>query len=447
MTDSTPLARDGGDFSVPGARTTTTLPIGHLIRISLYWLGLTAIDGAVGLFIQNRLNYGGFASVGNVGTISALITIPAAIIGIIIQPTIGSISDYTTSRWGRRKPYIVIGSLLDLVCLYGIANSQSALAIGAFVALLAFSTNTARGPFQGYVPDMIPEQQVGLASAAVGMMQILGNVTGFLLVTIAVAIHAIELAIAAVAIVELVTMLAVVLRVGAGQPPLDRKGRSWLSIAGDTWATDILQERSYVWLVASRLFFLMGGAMLVNLIITYLKQSHGLGEEAANGTNFVLLILVVLGNLVAIVPAARLSDRIGRKPVIYASCVLGFVGVLIAALAPIVPLALVGGALFGASAGMFLAVDWALMTDIIPRAASGRYMGLSNVATGSSTLLAVASGGILLDAVNRAFGEGTGPRAAYLLGAIYYLVAMVLLRPVKEPDRRSRAKDAPALAA
>jgi MFS family permease len=311
VTDARRTEPDGAQDRIR-ARTTVALPIGHLVRISLYWLGLTAIDGAVGLFIQNRLNFGGFATAANVGTVTALITIPAAIIGIIIQPTLGSISDYTISRWGRRKPYIVIGSLLDLVCLFGIATAQSALAIGAFVALLAVSTNTARGPFQGYVPDMIPERQVGLASAAVGMMQILGNVTGFLLVTIAVALKAIELAIAAVAIVELLTMVAVVVRVGNGQPPLERRGRSWASVAGETWATDILRERSYVWLVASRLFFLMGGAMLVNLIITYLKQSHGLDENAANGTNFVLLILVVLGNLVAIVPAARISDRIGR---------------------------------------------------------------------------------------------------------------------------------------
>jgi hypothetical protein len=39
-------------------RPTLTLPLGHLIRISLYWLGLTAIDGAVGLFIQNRVTSG-----------------------------------------------------------------------------------------------------------------------------------------------------------------------------------------------------------------------------------------------------------------------------------------------------------------------------------------------------------------------------------------------------
>ena len=108
-------------------RPTVALPIGHLIRISLYWLGLTAIDGAVGLFIQNRLNFGDMAVPElEVGRILFLISIPMAIVSIIIQPTVGSISDYTISRWGRRKPYIVIGSLLDLVFLFGIATSNTA---------------------------------------------------------------------------------------------------------------------------------------------------------------------------------------------------------------------------------------------------------------------------------------------------------------------------------
>lgn len=419
-------------------RPTASLPIGHLVRISLYWLGLTAIDGAVGLFVQNRLNFGGFADPLEVGRTAFFISIPVAVLSIIVQPTVGAISDYTVSRWGRRKPYIVFGSLLDLVFLAGIAMANSVVILAAFAALLSVSTNIARGPFQGYVPDLIAEKQVGMASALVGLMQILGNVTGFLLVTLAVGLGRMELAIAAVAVVELLTMVAVVVRVSPGLPPRDRQGRSWAEIAGSAWATDILKERSYVWLVASRLFFLMGGAMLVNFVITYLKQSHGLDEQAANSTNFVILILIVLGNLVAIIPSARLSDRIGRKPVIYASCVIGGLGLAIAGLAPGVPLAMLGALLFGVSAGTFLAVDWALITDIIPRAASGRYMGLSNVATSSSTVFAVMTGGIVLDLVNNATILGSGPRAAYLLGATYYIVAMILLRPVVEPDRRRR---------
>src|SRR5689334_11358805 len=420
-------------------RPTLTLPLGHLIRISLYWLGLTAIDGAVGLFIQNRVNFGPFAvDPLEVGRVLFLLSIPVAVISILVQPTVGSISDYTVSRWGRRKPYIVIGSVLDVVFLVGIATSNTILMLGAFAALLSISTNIARGPFQGYVPDLVAEQQVGLASAMVGLMQILGNVTGFVLVTAAVLAGQIEVAIFAVALVELVTMAAVVLRVGDGQPPKPRNGKSWGTIAREVWGTDVLKERSYVWLLASRFFFLMGGAVLVNLILTYLKQTHHLGEDAANSTNLVMLVTIVIANVIAIIPSARISDRIGRKPVIYASCVIGFIGIVLAALAPAVPLAIVGGALFGASAGTFLAVDWALMTDIIPKASSGRYMGLSNVATTSSTVIAVATAGLLLDTVNISFGLGFGPRAAYLLGGAYYVIAALTLRPVVEPPRPGR---------
>jgi MFS family permease len=446
----TDIARAATDVSTDddeaGRRPTTDLPIGHLVRISLYWLGLTAIDGAVGVFTQNRLNYDGFAAEAEVGRILFLLSIPVAVLSILIQPTVGAISDYTISRWGRRKPYIVFGSLLDLVFLAGIATANNVLILGVFASLLAVSTNIARGPFQGYVPDLIAERQVGMASALVGLMQILGNVTGFLLVTIAVALKQMELAIAAVAVVELATMIAVVVRVDPGMPPRDRRGRSWVQIARTAWGTDILRERSYVWLVVSRFFFLMGGAMLVNLVITYLNQTHGLLKTEANGINTIVLVVVVIANLIAIVPSARVSDRIGRKPVIYASCVVGAAGLLIAAAAPAVPFLFLGAFLFGASAGTFLAVDWALITDIIPRASSGRYMGLSNVATGASTVFAVMTGGLTLDFVNGMFGLGTGPRAAYVLGAAYYVVAMICLRPVVEPDRRSATREA-ALAA
>jgi MFS family permease len=436
-------------------RPTATLPFGHLARISAYWLGLTAIDAAVGLVVQNRILYEGWVPALEVGRTLFLVGVGGAIVGIIIQPTVGAISDYTVSRWGRRKPWIVIGSLLDVVFLLGIAYSNSLLAIAAFVILLAFSTNIARGPFQGYVPDLVPSRQVGLASAMVGLMQILGNVIGFGIASVAASLTAAEraaatlegrapadylpLALIAIAVVELVTMVSVVRNVGEGQPPKSRGGRSWGRIARDAWATDILKERSYVYLVASRLFFLMGGGILVNLALVYLEFTHRLGQAAANQLYLAMLVVVIVANVIAIIPAARASDRIGRKPVIYAACAIGAVGVTIVALAPTVDFALVGAALFGGSAGMFLSVDWALMTDIIPKADAGRYMGLSNVATGASTPLSVAVGGLIIDAVNTSTGSlDVGPRVAFLTGVALYGVAVILFRPVREPPRAAR---------
>ena len=450
MTDTATLAPQlpgaPDDVAMDGARPTALLPFTQLLRISLYWLGLTAIDAAVSQYISFRLNYSDIRGDIPLGTATTLLTIGGAVLAILIQPTVGSISDYAVTRWGRRKPFIVVGSLLDVVFLVGIANSNTLLALGAFVMLLTFSTNIARGPFQGYVPDLVAEPQVGSASSLVGMMQILGNVTGLVLANLAAIAGNLQLALFAVAIVELVTMLSVVLRVGKGMPPKDRGGRSWVAIAAETWGTDILQERSYLWLVASRLFFLTAGGILFAYVTAYLKNVFGMTQEEAGVTNLALIGAVVLGNLVAIIPAARLSDRIGRKPVIYAACGIGAAGAAIAALAPTVPVAIAGGTLCGAANGIFLAVDWALMTDIIPRASAGRYMGMSNVATGSAPLFAAAIGGIVLDVVSSASTDAAGARAAFLVGVVLFLVAAVLLRPVVEPHRRSRPPADPALA-
>ena len=430
-------------IAVEGARPKADLPIGALVRISAFWLGLTSIDAVVNATIQARLEYNNLVAPGTEGMALAFIAVVTFVFSVAVQPTVGSISDYTTTRWGRRKPYIVVGALLDVVFLLGIATANTLLAITAFVTFLQFSTNTARGAFQGYVPDLVPDRQVGLASAMVGLMQVFGNVLGFALAAIAVAEGNVGLAVGAIAVVELVTMLSVVLRVPKGPPAKPREGRSWVQIAAETWGTDILKERSYVWLLISRLFILMGGASLVNFVIFYLGRSLGIPESDVDGAILQLLAAATLAALVSIIPASRLSDRIGRKPVIWGCTAFGMVGLVLVALAPNLMVATLGAALLGSSQGTFLSVDWALMTDIIPKAASGRYMGLSNVVTASSTTIAVAIGGLTMDAVGRAVGIGAGPRTVMLLGIIYFSLGALALRPVVEP-RRGRTAEADA---
>jgi MFS family permease len=432
-------------------RPTTLLPRRQLLAMSAYWLGLSAIFAGLTSILSGRLEFTGLVGPGEAGRALLGTTIGGAIIAMIVQPTIGSISDYTTSRWGRRKPYIFIGSVLDVVFLVGIALSNDLLAIAAFISLLQFSSNFAQGPFQGYIPDLVPARQVGLASALVGMFQILGNVGGFAIGAVAIRTNQFELGLVSLGLLELATMVAVFAAVREGRTPKARGGRSWLSIASEAWGTDILRERSFLWLVTSRLAILMGGGILVNLATFYFRRSHGLSQEATGGGILVLTGLVALCVVLSVVPAARMSDRIGRKKVIYASCAIGAVGLGIVAAAPTLPVAYFGVALFGVSAGIFLAVDWALMTDIIPKASSGRYMGLSNVATASSGVIGLAFGGIIMDVVGGEAELGSGPRAALVLAAALLVVGAVLLRPVNErrrdepllPDLERAAEPAP----
>ena len=423
--------------AVPEAsgRPTTRLPNRELIRISLYWLGLSSIFAGLTAIMTARLQFTDLVEKGTEGGALLFITISGVVIAIIVQPTIGSISDYTISRWGRRKPYIFIGSSLDVIFLIGIASSNTLIAIAAFITLLQFSSNFAQGPFQGYIPDLVPAPQVGTASALVGMMQVLGVVSGFIIGGLATATHNYALGLIALGVLEFVTMLLVVFRVREGKIAKSREGRPWRAIAAEAWGTDILKEHSFLWLVASRLAILMGGAVITQFALFYLARSMSLGEKDAGLVLIPLVALVAIGTVSSVVPAARISDRVGRKRVIWASCALAAIGLATVAAAPVLPIAFLGALLYGISAGTFLAVDWALMTDIIPKASSGRYMGLSNVATASAGVLATAFGGVLMDIVGGPDRLGSGPRAALWMAVVLMGVGALLLRPVDEKRR------------
>ena len=426
------------------ARPTTILPLRQLVDMSIYWLGLSAIFGGVTAILGGRLEFEQLVPEGTEGTALVQMVFLGSVIAAVLQPTVGAVSDYTTSRWGRRKPYIFIGSLLDVVFLAGIASSNTVIAIAAFFLLLQVSSNFAQGPFQGYVPDLVPEPQVGLASALLGIFQVLGNVTGAIVGAVGIATGQYAIATIGLGVIEVVTMLVVVIRVREGRAAKSRGGRSWLRIAASAWGTDILHERSFIWLIFSRFFFLMAGSILFNFAVFYLARSHGMDKGAAGSTYIVVAGIIAAATVVAVVPSARVSDRIGRKPVIWAACVVGIAGMAILILAPSVPVAFIGAALYGIANGTFLAVDWALMTDIIPKASSGRYMGLSNVATATSGIFAVIVGGLVMDAVGGPDKLGAGPRAALIISIVAYLVAAVLLAPVVEPLRGRKAARAAA---
>ncbi|MDP8905572.1 MAG: MFS transporter [Chloroflexota bacterium] len=455
------------EATVASGRPSRTLPLLHLLNLSVYWMGINAIWAGLGTIVwQARMSERYGEALGPF-YVTLLESVPV-FIAIIVQPTVAMLSDYTISRWGRRKPYILIGTLLDMVFLWGVASANEFVAIFALLVLLQVSSNFAQGPFQGYVPDLVPAKQVGTASGLMGVMIIAGQVAGVAIAAIGLAQlegnpyprgtveagqfaqQAFFLPTIALGLIELLTMVPLVLFIDEGRTAPARGGRSWLQIALGAWGTDILRERSYVWLLISRLFFLMAPSVLIFLGVYYLRQS--LGSSDAVAADQMLVIVAVMGGLtgLATFPAARLSDRIGRKRTIYISIVVGIAGMLGVAVAPTFELAVAALVPVGVSAGSFLAVDWALMTDIIPKATAGRYMGISAVATGASGPFGRLLAGPLLtllvliglppgaDPVTEATLSTTfalGPRLVLLVPVVFFLVSAWALRRVDETRR------------
>ena len=146
------------------------------------------------------------------------------------------ISDYTVTRWGRRKPYIVVGSLLDVVFLAGIAFNSDFLAMVAFYFLLQVSSNFAQGPFQGYVPDLVPARQVGIASGLMGLMLTLGTITGVGIATLGGVLDNVPAATLALGAVEVVTMIILIATVDEGSAA-PRRTRACKTPTTTSWPT------------------------------------------------------------------------------------------------------------------------------------------------------------------------------------------------------------------
>ena len=427
--------------SQEGARPTEILPLRQLLQLSVYWFGINSIMGGLGVVVQKRIP--ALVQAPWDGPAIAFQSVVTMLMAAAIQPTIGMLSDHTISRWGRRKPYIAIGATLDVLFLIAIGLSSSYLALVTFLVAVQFSSNFAQGPFQGYVPDLVPQKQVALASGLVGIMQTAGFVLGTIVITYGVTSGDYLVPLVFLGLIELSTAIGTILWVREGRAARDRGGRSWRQIARSAWGTDILAENSFLNLVLSRFMFLAGINMLLGFYILFMERSLGFTSDQEGFWIPVTSGTVALLTLLSTIPSARLSDRVGRKPVIYAACAIGAVGMAVTAIAPSIEVFVLGVIAIGVASGTFLAVDWALMTDIIPKAASGRYMGISNIAVVAGGPFASVIGGTLIFLFGGDIRSGDGPRAAFAAAIVLFVLAAFYLRRV---DARPRELPAAALA-
>jgi MFS family permease len=141
------------------------------IFINLFWLGMNIRNTAVGSIFTPFL-VEQYAPADWKNTALSAMSTAGLIIAMLVQPMAGLFSDRSTSRFGRRRPFILVGTLLDLVFLAAIGLSWNYLSLLVAVLLIQFSANISHGPLQALIPDMVPEDQRGRASAIKALFEL-----------------------------------------------------------------------------------------------------------------------------------------------------------------------------------------------------------------------------------------------------------------------------------
>ncbi len=92
-----------------------------------------------------------------------ILNIAGPVTGLIIQPIIGAMSDKTwSSRWGRRKPYFLIGAIIGSICLFAFPTSPALWFAVGLLWILDVGNNMAMEPYRAFVGDKLPEKQLSL---------------------------------------------------------------------------------------------------------------------------------------------------------------------------------------------------------------------------------------------------------------------------------------------
>ncbi|KRE38854.1 hypothetical protein ASG73_00315 [Janibacter sp. Soil728] len=352
----------------------------------------------------------------------ALASSLGAVAGMLSQPIAGMLSDRTRSRRGRRAPWILGGAAGTAVALVVLGGVTSLVGVVIVYSLAWAAVHIYMGPQLAIMPDRVPRGVRGTFSAVGGLGVMFGVLGGQVL--------AAQLAMAPFAAYCLLGAIVVIAGCGLvlrnpdhDTRHLPRQPVPWSMILGSFWV-DPRQHPDFAFGFVGRLMTLMG-FYLVNTFQLFLLQDYvGLGDEAVEVLPL-LALCALATTLASTVVAGPLSDRMGRrKPLAVAA------GLLIAAslVAPWVLPTTTGFVIYallaGCGFGMYLAVDQALLTEILPDAdGNGQYLGVLNIAASLPSALAAAVAGTVVSTI--------GYGAIFPLGIVISVIGSLAILPIR----------------
>ncbi|HEV7167999.1 MAG TPA: MFS transporter [Micrococcaceae bacterium] len=310
--------------------------------------------------------------------ILALVTGCGAAVSLVANPLFGTFSDRTTSRLGRRVPWVLTGAVLGTLALVGLAAAPGVAAMAALWCLVQLGCNGALAAITAAVPDRVPVVQRGNVGGLASLGTVLGIVGGAAVAAAVGKDYDYGYWVCAAAL-----LLGVLLYLFAGQDEqLDASLRprfSWAGFFSGFWINPArYPDFGWAWLTR---FLVNLGNHLVTLYLLFFLQDAVHFPNPNLGV-FILTGIYAAATMVTAVIGGLWTDRVGkRKPFVIGSSAIIALASLILAVVPTWNGALVGAGILGIGYGAYLAVDFALLTQVLPSAVSrAKDLGIINVA-------------------------------------------------------------------
>lgn len=366
-----------------------------------------------------------------IGTGIGLITAAGAIFATTVPPFVGLWSDRLTTRWGRRRPILVAGTIGDLfgLALLGTATTYWQLLLG--YVLIQFFYNAAGAAYNGIIPDVVPDEEFGVASGWLAAMNQFGGVLGVGVASVLAGFHHANLTYAVIGVVIVLTLIPVLFAArGEGTTPLPPRPSVGFGAAVREFVRPLAQG-DFAWVIFTRAMVTAGVWVVANYLLPFFHDVARV-SNAAQFTSIFLLIVYLTATPIGFFGGLA-SDRYGRKVFVYASGAFqALVALVFIVFYPTaVPVLIALGAVYGLGFGLYYAVDWALACDTLPdRERSAKDMGLFHVAFTLPQVAVPAVAGPILDYFNHT-SHNSGYRVIFSAAVVFMLLGSYFVSRIR----------------
>ncbi len=366
----------------------------------------------------------------------ALVLSIGGLVSMIVSPIAGALSDRTSSRFGRRRPWVLWASVLavGVLIFVGLSPILGGLVIGWGMAQLTL--NASYAAMTAMIPDQVPVDQRGTVSAMVGVAQPLGVIVGAVISVVVPgdnnSVSGQFVRYIVVAVIVALTALLFFLKMRDPQLKKDRiPPMQWGSFAKSFWISP-KEHPDFAWVWLTRFLVMLGIAFVTSYLLFFAIDVLGKSNDDAPGAVLGILVFYIIGLVISTPVIGPISDRVGKvKPFVIGASVVAALAMVILSFARSVPMAIVAAFIMGLGFGAYTAVDLALISRVLPNAeARAQDLGVINIANSGPQVLAPFLAGAIV-AVLKVNSYEFAYSTLYLTAAALTLLGAVLVVKVK----------------
>jgi len=342
-----------------------------------------------------------------------------AVFAALFNPIAGALSD----RSGRRNPWILAGGLLAVpaLLLLGAVNSILLIAIAWCIGQAVM--NVYQAAITSVVPDRVPAERRGAASAAVGLGLPIGSTLGVLIANR----FSGHLATGYLILGVLVAAAALLFTGLTRETPIRRDGDQHPTLRGQAAAfADSLRAHDFRWAFFGRGLLILGYFSIYGYQLYILQDHISLPHSLSPGSALAVLTPISsVAMLISIAICGPLSDRWdARKRFVGISASITGLAVLIPVFSPSFGGMIAFSVINGLGFGCYMAVDMALVTLVLPRAEdAARDMGVLNIANAGPQVVAPFIASLLVTI--------GGYDTLFVVGGAFSVLGALSVRPIR----------------